>query len=333
MNAHEQVLSGAFAEVLRGGRSSFNARFLAACGVDCPIDGAAFQAHLVEVVDPIVRVVALEFAERVEAVVEGLFDLSLELFRHGLLGAGAKYPVIVEGWRDLLPRIPRLVAREPGRVAGAVTNALYNLARTPGAQPQNWLKLCGSLEAATSVGEFLDCGAIFAWRCGMPQYRESALRLAGALPAHLAGKVLGVDPAKVGDAIARLAANPWVSPQDSVAGELKMVGKAGAFRGFAGQFLTPPKVACVGGELIASDQETHWRLRADVYNAVLLRCDPATAAGVVSPASIQPDGTLHWRGQRRRFPELANATSIAATEDTAAITLATSHHLFLVGWV
>ncbi|HEY3838814.1 MAG TPA: hypothetical protein VGL72_19695 [Bryobacteraceae bacterium] len=328
-----ELLSGPLADALRRGRASFNARFAAASRVDSPIDAAEFQHHLAVILDPIVRTVAREFAERTDAVVDALFDLSLELFRHSLLGPRAKYPVIPEAWSDLLPRLPRLVARDPAHVAGAVTNALYNLARTPGARPQTWIKLCGASDYGASVNEFLDCGAILAWRCGMPQYRESALQKARMLSANLAAKALGIQPDQVPQAIANLYANPWIAPQGQPQGELTLVAQAGAFRGFAGPFLTPPRVASIAGELIASDRETSWRLRADLYNAVLLRCEAPTAAPSIADASIQSDGTLRWRGQERRFPELANATSIAATADTAAITLATSHHLFLVACV
>ena len=95
----------------------------------------------------------------------------------------------------------------------------------------------------------------------------------------------------------------------------------------------------MAGELIASDGTGSWRLHADLYNSLLLRCDTqppplpgSSPQSAATDAVIKPDGTLRWLGQERRFPELARATSIASTADTAAVTLATSHHLFLVGW-
>ena len=225
-------------------------------------------------------------------------------------------------------------SRAPGRLH--YQRALQPLACRQRARPEAWLKLCdtGFSLSCQSVGEFLDCGAILAWRCGLPQYRQSALDKAASLPPLLAARALGTEPEHVADVIRNLSANPWIAPQESLretSHELKIVAMAGAFRGFAGQFLTPPRVECIAGELLATDGDTTWRLHADIYNALLLRCEPASSGALAAQAEIKPDGTVRWRGQERRFPELARATSLAATSDTVAVTIATSHHLFLLG--
>jgi hypothetical protein len=326
-------LTGPLADVLRRGRGAFNAKFMAASTADTPIAPEGFQHHLVITLDPIVRSVSAEFAERTEAVAVALFDLSLELFTRNLLGPAAKYPDIDSAWRDLLPRMPRLMAREPAQVAGAVTNALYNLSRTPGARPEQWIaKMSGVATACQNTSELLACGSVLAWRCGMPQYRRSALDKARLLPPLLTTKVLdllsGTAPEQLAEVIGRLQLNPWILPEVALTrratpGELKRVAKAGAFRGFAGPFLAPPTVARVNGELVASDGTATWRLHADIYNSLLLRCEPG-------PADSNDDAQTRWREQIPRFPELANATSIAALEHTVAVTIPTSHHLFLL---
>jgi hypothetical protein len=296
------MITGPLADALKRGRQSFNARFVAAK----PIDAAAFQAHLTDTLDPIVQAVAAKFPERTDAVVEALYDLSLDLFRQNLLGPQAKYPVIVEAWKIFLPAIPTLVAREPNRIAASITNVLYNLATTPGARPNDWLKL-----AAASPDFNLSLAALLAWQCGLPQYRESVLDKAPEL--------------------AHLRTNPWNlnNPNPS----LQLLAKAGAFRGFAGQFLRPPRVDTLAGAILATDGDSTWQLHADLYNAILLRVDrtlppPLPLKG---DAQISANGTVNWKGQRRRFPELASSTSIAAISHTLAVTLATSHHLYLLG--
>ncbi len=331
-------LTGPLADSLQRGRSSFNARFMAASKADAPIDGEAFQQHLAVTLDPIVRSVASEFPERTDAVTGVLFDLSLDLFNKSLLGPASRYPAIQAGWQKLLPRLPRLVAREPARVAGCVTNAMYNLSRTPGARPEPWAGAMGPVAASCqSTGELLVCGIVLAWRSGMPQYRESALDQVRSLAPSLAAQVLelpaSTDGRQIAEVIESLQVNPWTLPKDALhyRRELRIVAKAGAFRGFAGPFLVPPRVARVAGELIASDGTASWRLYADVYNSLLLRSEPGESqdAGEVQ---IQADGTIRWRGQVQRFPELAGATSIAALDHTVAVALPTSHHLFLLGF-
>ena len=326
-------LSGPLADALRRGRQSFNARFAAASKVSRPIDGAEFQEHLAIALDPIVRGVASESPDRVDGTVDALFDVSLDLFSHGLLGPRAQFPEVPEAWRDLLPSLTPMMAREPGRVAGSVTNAVYNLARTPGARPREWIQALKALGCQTTT-ELLDCGAVLGWRCGMPAYRMGALEKARSLAPALAARALGLTPGTdVAAVLEKLAGNPWVKPEDSLRSgpkELRIVGKAGAFCGFGGQFLAPPRVAKMDGGIIATDGVTAWRLQADVYNAVLVRCEWGERADLRNDASIQPDGTVIWKERAHRFPELANATGIDTTEDTIIVTLAGSHHIFLV---
>jgi hypothetical protein len=336
-------LTGPLAEALKRGRSSFNAKFLAGSKADAPIERQAFQHHLAVTLDPIVRSVAAEFAERTDAVAVALFDLSLDLFAKSLLGPAAKYPAIDSAWRLLLPRMPRLMAREPAQVAGAVTNALYNLSQTPRARPQAWTEQIGVIAATCqSAGDLMACGSVLAWRCGMPQYRESALDKAGSLAPVLATRVLGLPDGTATERIAAvlqsLRVNPWILPQEPLNSraaprELKLLAKAGAFRGFAGQFLAPPKVARVDAELVASDGTATWRLHADIYNSLLLRTEASGLRQSNNDVQIQADGTVRWKSHVRRFPELANATSIAAVNHTMAVTIPTSHHLFLLGFV
>jgi len=329
-------ITGPLADALRRNRQIFNAKFAAATKAETPIDAAEFHRHLAHTLDPIVRSVSTEFAERTDLLVDALYDLSLDLFRQGLLGPKARYAPVADAWQSLLPRIPKLLAREPARVAGSITNALYNLARTPGTRPKDWLTNDFSL--CQSVGEFLDYGLILAWRCGMPQYRQSALEKAKSLNPRLAANALGLPanttPERLTDTVRVLATNPWVFPQNALRNakrQLQIVATAGAFRGFTGPFLTPPTIASIAGDMVATDGTATWKLHADIYNSMLLRCDATAAKPAADLARIEPDGTLHWQGLERTFPELVRATSIASTGDTVVITISTSHHLFLVG--
>jgi hypothetical protein len=145
----------------------------------------------------------------------------------------------------------------------------------------------------------------------------------------------------VAKAIAALRENPWSTGRSAA---LAIVSKAGAFRGFGGQFLKPPRVDGAPGDLVVTDTEGSFRIYADTFNALLLRCEPQPPPLPGSPkllqsadgqARITPDGVLSWHAfeQRfeRRFPELAGATGIAANANTVAVTIPTSHHVFLVG--
>ena len=119
--------------------------------------------------------------------------------------------------------------------------------------------------------------------------------------------------------------------------------RAGAFRGFDGQFLSPPRVRAVfAGGLVATDGDGTWRLHADIYNAILQRCEPPqphppplptqellTAKGATRRS--HPTAQSRGKASSERFPELAHPPPVSRPcSHTLAVTIPTSHHLFLV---
>jgi hypothetical protein len=338
----EQV-TGPMAEALARHREALNARFAAAQMGGARIDPAAFMEHLGEVVEPIVRAVAGEFAEKVDSVTLALYDLSLELFGATLLGPGNTCPPILVVWRKLLPRVPRLLSREPGRVAGSLSNAVHNLASTPGARFDEWIeRMIGLAPMAGDVSSFLDSGKVLAWRAGMTQYREGALATARQLGTPVAARALGLPEAApaadIAAALDRVTENPWISPNDALGGtavdsrRMRIVSRVGAFRGFGGPFLRPPTIRYQHDHFLVSDGEATWMLLADLHGSTFQRIDDPPLKPNWSEAAIQadPDGTLRWGDAVARFEELAGFSSHASDGKTLAITLPTSHYVFLL---
>src|SRR4051794_10581474 len=121
------TVEGPLAESLERQRDALNARFAAARTGGFAIDAEAFAQHLAENVEPIVRAVAADMAERTDAVTAALYELSLTLVAKDVVGPRAKQAILNDAWRGVLPTIPRLVARDAARVAGCVTNAIGNV--------------------------------------------------------------------------------------------------------------------------------------------------------------------------------------------------------------
>jgi hypothetical protein len=334
------ILTGPMADALKRGREQLNIKFLAARTANGRLEPEAFLDHLATTVAPIVESVAAEFAEKVDAVTAALYDLSLEMFAAALLGPQPKNPAVSEVWRRLLPRVPRLLAREPELLTGCLTNAIYNLAAAPGARPADWID--GMIAAAphcATVRELLDCGKVLAWRAGMAQYRYGAIATAKGLSAALVTIAVGFPEGTSGisAALDRLAANPWVPPAEAAAGtvepaRIRVMAKAGAFRGFSGQFLRPPRVSCVDRQILVSDGEFTWLLVADVFGIVFDRI----GRGPLAPAPLPPDVKLNARGNVRwgevaaAFDELMGSSSAACDGRTLAATVPSSHHVFLL---
>ncbi len=334
-------LTGPLAEALKRGRDGFNARFAVARKAR-PIDAEAFLAHLAHVVAPIVDAVAARFSEKVDQVTSELYDLSLELIGSSVIGPGSKSQGVAQAWRALLPRAPHLMAREPGRVAACVTNAVYNLQTSVSPRADEWLTIMQAIvPSCAAVQPFLDAGKVAAWRCGLAQYRAGALAVARQMDAALAAGALGLptstEAAALRLALDRMAGNPWLTPTEALSGagdpkRLRLVRRAGAFRGFGGPFLRPPVVAFADGQWLASDGETTFGLIADVFGEHFFRLDqPAPAVtGTMKSVVIDSSGAVQWGQAAARWEALTARSSLATDEVTLAVTLPTSHHVFLL---
>jgi hypothetical protein len=335
------LAAGPMAESLKRNRASFNTRFAMALRGGARIDIEAFQSHLATTVDAIVRQVANQFAEKVDITTLTLFDLSLELFSEKLLGPDSSEPAIHDAWHMLLPQIPQLVARNPRRIAASVTNAVHQIAANPDARPAEWISRMAALgPQCDDVLQFLQLGQVIAWVSGCPQFRRDALQLARTLPLEIQVALLDCDQKtpqnRIVQAIDSVAANPW-QPLTAVLTDLnrqriRIVRQAGGFRGFEGPFLRPPVVASIGSQLVASDGHDCWTMYADVYGCQFVRSTATIPerGRLTGSLKLSAKGTVNWDGASTTLSELADWNSAACDGQTLAVTIPSSHHVFLV---
>lgn len=331
-------MSAIFRNALLARRERYNALFAEARHYQPQLDGAAFGLVLIESVAPLVEAAAAAGADASE-VTDGLYAVALELYGHGMLGPERNDPWVTAGWKAMTG-VAGPLGRAPRRVAAAVSNALRNLGQTPGARPAEWiegLRVCAGI--ADEPEALLKAGQALAWRCGLAHYRTDALAILAALPAPLAARVLELpDPARVSEALFRMAVDPWCDPrQPTHAPRLSRVARIGGFRGFGGVFLAPPMVTLIEGELHARDGNAEggvWRICADAFGATFHRTviDKWTEAGTRgSPFKVVKGRVSKIGAGEADFPDLAVVTSVAATATTLAATTPLSHYIWLVG--
>ncbi len=351
-------LHPAFVAALEADRDALNQRFRSQSLQGPPLDASAFFEHLVHRVEPLVAATHALFPERSRSVTTELYGVSLDLFRAGYWGQESRLPALNQLWEQTLPKLVPLVAREPNRVAGALSNALIHVAQQQDARARDWLARLASLGGrCQSVNELLAIAMLLAWRCGMAQLREGALERLGRLPADVAARCMSIDEAfdREADAIddsawqvtlERLRRDRWSDPNDLQTSRVPVLAKrVGAFRGFGGSFLRPPIVFQSETHLMVTDQTTVWRLFADVYgwhlqrqgNAddfALLHLQPGERL-VVNNAEpvLSHDGLVRWNGHEQRFAYLAGQSSHAFDGQTLAVTLPTSFHVFIIACV
>ena len=334
----ETPLAGALARL----REHCNARFAGMQAMGQPVDAAVFREHLLTVVAPIAEAVHRASAERLDAAVRALYDLSLDLLASGLLGPRSRHPEIERGWRTLLPAAAWLLAQQPEATIATITNALANLSAHPGARPRQWIdEMTPIASEARELATLRLAGHGIAWRCGMPRHRLRALDSCAALPPPLALRALGLPPTidaeRLPAALERLRDDRWLTPAAAFAPpvenrELKILALAGGFRGFGGLFRTPPVVTVdTAGNLIAHDHECSWSIIADAFGTSLERLATKPASGPSARFELRGDGTIAFDGREAKYDFLTLASSSAANAETFAATIDRSHDIFLFG--
>ena len=331
---------GPLARALERGRDRYNGRFAYARRLNRRLDPEAFSDFLVRTIEPLARVVSEAAPDRVEPVVEALFDTALELFGRDALGPAARRPEVALIWEQVLPAAAPLLAADPGRLAASLSNAAYNLAEQLGDRTGAWIERLQRIAPfSRTVEEFLAAGQVLAWRSGLAQYRAGALAVWSGLPENLAYAVLGLDktPRPSIQDLRQALNDPWRRPETAgrtdLSPKLALVQDAGGFRGFGGQFVSPPEITAAGGLLYAFDAESCWSLHADCFGATLQRYGPdlPPGAGEKHPRNGIQGGKVRFDGLTAALPEhLLAFSSFAAIDSVLALTLPRSHKVFLV---
>ena len=342
----EKLIEGALAEALKRNRDRFNTKYAIARRHMPALEADAFAEHLRSTLSPIADIVGNHFAEHIDAVVDALYDLSLELVGKGFLGEQTRYPALLDGWRRLLVSIPQFLISDPALICGSISNALYNLSTTEGARAGEWIK--GMIHMGwicQDAVSFLESGKVVAWRSGMAHYREGALEVCRTLDPDVARSALGImdlkNAAPLDVILDRMSADPWQHPSTVDEGKgrrrvLKIVSRAGEFRGFGGVFPAPPRVAVSGGEFLVFDNETWWTLTADLFGSTLHRVGPKIPGlkNDTNPAfKIDSSGRVLKERESAHFSSLSKSSSSASNETTLAVTVPLSHSVYLVAMV
>jgi len=337
----EGRVTGEFAKVLEAQRGRFNAKFAHARRFIRHLDGKDFLDHLADVVEPIAAKAEKAPGARIDEIIDDLFDLSLELFSIGGLGKNKRYPLVEKAWRELLPKIPHLIAEAPRKLVAAISNAICNLSTEKNADELRWLNLMQAI--APMFGEvevFLKTGAVAAWRFGMAHYRDGALASCENIPLPILSKIFGfkneMKDSDLLSALQRIQNDRWydpsIEPEKEKSG-LTIVKKTGGFKGFGGLFVSPPRVMVSDGRFFLFDAEHNWMLHADVFGTTFLRAGKGPPPGSASSSPvfrIDKHGKVMRRKAIRHFPVLARADSWASTEDTLVVCLPFSHYVYLI---
>lgn len=320
----EARVSSEFANALASGRERYNAAFARARHQYGELDPEAFTAYLRELVDPLVVAAARVEGADLVRVTDSAYEVGLSLLGQNLIGPRAREHHIEGCLALLLVPYVQVVVKAPSTVLAALGNATHHLARTPGARPEFFrAELLRLAPEVRDVDTLLALGQVTAWRAGLSHYRAGALaRLAEAGEAF-GRAALGLAPTSDYSAVlARLTQDPWFDPTSE---RISAPVWVGAFRGFGGLFVEPPRVTTSQGQLLVRSERDHFLLIADAFGATFHRATDEE----ISAAAGFSNGEKNAISERVAPRGRGTVTSIAHCEHTTALSFSHSHALLL----
>jgi hypothetical protein len=170
----------------------------------------------------------------------------------------------------------------------------------------------------------------------MAHFRLGALAILKTLDGQIIRAIFGMaDEQKIdtNTLLYALMSNPWYDPaQPNTEKQIKIVRRVGAFRGFGGTFLEPPRIAWTNIGFVAGDNADHWLLMADAFGATLHATEKADSVSISSPFKLERGGRIKNGEASATFPELADVTSYAASQNTLAVTTDLTHAIYLIAF-
>lgn len=284
------------------------------------VDKTVLQKWIVQVLEPIVASVTKEKPDAVPLVFKSFYTALLSLLGSGTaLSHEEEY---IAGW-NLCKQIPHLVTSSPQKIIRSINAALQSVRTYQPLRTMDWIWMMhSSIPSCQTVEQFLHCGRITAWLCGLAHLKEAAAKGFQSLPTELQNNLQQACPSnqKLPDLFT--ASWPAETPQ--------FVGEAGGFTGLNGTFISPPLLAESGEHIVAADSRGSFVLFADAFGNVLLP-HPSDAVAISKNANRYSLTTFQNMYGNVPLP-LDDISSCVLKATCFAFTLHSSHYIYLYGW-
>ncbi|WP_127336788.1 hypothetical protein [Flavobacterium cupreum] len=284
------------------------------------LDSHTIAGWMTEVVEPIVKAaVALDVApEKIQEIVKALYLETLKLIGSG---QAIRYKDEFKAAWLLLVQMPGLVVKFPMKIISLLNDVLLNLHQYAPEKIVYWCSLIAKSAAdIKTIEDFKSTGRIYAWHCGLAHLRNRLKADFAALPENLQQTI--VHTLDLHKNTNQLFANPWIGDVT------KFEGVHGGFKGGAGFFEHPPKLAQIEGNIFVTDSKSSYALFADQFGKVLLPAHTVAANAILSN-SKRLESLTKWIGNDSDKIDVQNISSVVVTEDTLVFTLENSYFLYL----
>lgn len=279
------------------------------------IDRILLSRWIVEVIEPISEAVFQIDQQALPVVFRTFYSSLLRLLGNGL---ALTYEQQYRAAWSMTTQTPQLLTKDPKRILNAVNSALIAIREHQPGKVDNWIALMQQTSIyCQNEDQFLDCGRFNAWLCGMAHLRPQALRIYPELPEQVKVVLNAVNlPLRAA------LEETWIT-----SGALRFEGVAGGFSGFGAGFIRPPRVAMVGGVVMATDQESSSALFADTLGTVLMKNIAIRPETIIDQSSMVAFEA--FQKQVGSNVDAEDLTSCVQTADGFVLTRSSSHYLFI----
>lgn len=275
---------------------------------------------IVNVIEPVLEEITGAYPHRLPQLFQAMFtELLFLAANRNVIEYKDEYR---KAWA-LCVKIPGVFQAYPSRLIKAIDSAVDSIRDYHPNKVFQWISQMDQVAAEChTLEQFLACGRILAWSCGMAHLRVRAESEFSNLPPGLKKTI---------QQAAGISSNPetFFSHEWGTLSKHDFMGEAGGFTGFGGNFASPPLVIQMEDKIIATDRKSCFLLFADSFGKVLLNCPPIPEDIILDKANTKGLETA-----RKRFGKVfdfGDVTSFVAIDHTLVITRASSHYLYIYG--
>jgi hypothetical protein len=342
MAAYPVALDQRFVDALQANRVALNERVAQALARFPRLTPTDIERTLTQFVQPVMLAMP-GFGGSTEiglAHFDEIVSAGLHATGTRLLGAA---PAVDRLWTEVLPDIGALLVADP-QLAGELTFASAQMIRLssqrmtqPDDPSERWIALLSEAAPLAHTPDSMRAiGVLIAWRCGLAQYRDAALRVADEQPDAVRQVLIAASPTDTAKALGKCRANRWITPQEALTPslpEFRTVAQFGSYRGLGGQFVVPPLVGTTTSEgkteLIVASGTDRWAVDVDAFGATLHRVNlPQLAPDPLAPEeTVRVAEYLKVLQSRGDLDALGQVTSAVVWDGALAFTSAGSYRI------
>ena len=220
---------------------------------------------------------------------------------------------------------PRLVGTFPSRILNAINSALESIRSYQPEKVLLWISMMDkTIASCNSLDEFMACGRIYAWVCGLAQFRLKAELEFNKLGEELKQLVkFNISKANNSDFTFE---SEWVGVPTPT-----FMGEVGGYIGMGGLFNDSPMVAQMDDNIVITDRNTSSLLFADRFGKVIIPDIQVTPESVIKDSNTRGLKEFKSKFGDHSIP-FDDVTSCLLNKSTLILTRKSSHYLFVYGW-